>query len=403
MKKLLQVSILTIGTFLFAHAASAQWSLIHSIYNGAMASDGAVGFSIGDKGYIIAGATTSDYYMYDTTANTWTNKGTIPANMGQAFAMGFALHGKGYVVGGDTAGVPTNTVWRYDPTNTTTPWTQMNNFGGGTRDAGIAFVLNDTAYVGCGFDGSVMYADLWRYDEANDNWVQVPNTLPTTLIFPACFVVDGRAFILSGGTTGGVNETNQMWEYLPSTQSFTPRAPYPGAARQAAIAFAGTDHGFIAGGMAGYTTNYSDMYRYNPDSNTWSAAGSIPLFGSAWASVFTIGNTAYAGLGAKFVGSALQGTDSFFRYRMAVPTAVNDVKSYKQLAVYPNPVSDVLNIDLGSDVASELVIYNYLGEKVKEVRIVRSASVSVADLAPGYYMLRANRREDRWQGAFVKQ
>jgi hypothetical protein len=392
---------LTIAALPITITASAQWTLIHSIYNGTLASDGAAAFSIGNKGYIIAGASTNDYYMYDTTANSWTNKGAIPANMGAAFAMSFALHSKGYVVGGDTAGVPINTVWRYDPANTTTPWMQMNNFGGGLRDAGIAFVLNDTAYVGCGFDGAAMYDDLWRYDEANDAWVQVANNLQTTLIFPACFVADGRAFILSGGTTGGVNETNQMWEYIPSTQSFLPKAPYPGAARQAAFAFGGNHYGYIAGGMSGYTTNYNDMYRYNPDSNNWTPAGSVPHFGAAWSSVFTIGSTVYAGLGAKFVGSALQGNDSFYRFRMPFPTSVNEVKPFKQLAVYPNPANDMLWIDAAA--AGELHIYNYLGERVRSVAYSSNKPVLVADLASGYYTMRLSSGEDVWAGAFVKQ
>ena len=100
-----------------------------------------------------------------------------------------------------------------------------------------------------------MYADLLRYDEANDNWVTVSSTLPTALIFPASFVVDNRAFILSGGTTGGVNETSQMWEFSYAMQNFVPKAAYPGAVRQAALAFAGDHYGCRGGGMAGYTTN----------------------------------------------------------------------------------------------------------------------------------------------------
>ena len=402
MKKLLHTCIQLFFACTLVSASHAQWSSIPSLSGGQIANDGAAAFSFGTKGYIVAGATANDMYVYDTITNMWTNDGPVPAAMGHAFSMFFSLNGKGYVVGGDTSGVPVSTVFRYDPANTTNPWTQLNDFGGGIRDAGFAFVINDTAYVGSGFDGAAMHSDLWRYDEANDAWVQVTASLPTALIFPASFVIDNKAYVLSGGTTGGVNETNQMWQFNSATQSWIPKASYPGSARQAALAFSNDSYGYFGGGMAGYTTNYYNMFRYNPDSNTWSAAGNMPLFGAAWASVFTIGNNAYAGLGAKFVGSSLNGLDSFYKYSMQVPTGINKVTGTHQVAIYPNPVSDQLHLSIPLNATFEATVYDLVG-KIISRGTVQQGTIDVKGLAPGSYILQVKTADEVLYARFIKQ
>ncbi len=68
-------------------------------------------------------------------------------------------------------------------------------------------------------------------------------------------------------------------------------------------------------------------------------------------------------------------------------TAVNDV-SASNLNVYPNPVSDKLYITTQSNI-NKVEIYNTLGQAVKSINMsTNRASVNVADLQPGVYMVR---------------
>ena len=62
----------------------------------------------------------------------------------------------------------------------------------------------------------------------------------------------------------------------------------------------------------------------------------------------------------------------------------------KNLAVYPNPVNDVLNIQL-ADKQSDVVIYNSIGQVVRHYdNVSGNMQINVADLNAGMYFVKAN-------------
>lgn len=61
-----------------------------------------------------------------------------------------------------------------------------------------------------------------------------------------------------------------------------------------------------------------------------------------------------------------------------------------QLAVYPNPINDIINISTGNAVIQNIVIFNSFGQKVAEEKVNNSAtkhSMSVANLESGIYFI----------------
>ena len=69
----------------------------------------------------------------------------------------------------------------------------------------------------------------------------------------------------------------------------------------------------------------------------------------------------------------------------SVETAVE-----KTVAVYPNPVNDVLNVELG-DNPTDVTVYNSLGQVVRHFENVSGdMQVNVADLKAGMYFVKAN-------------
>ena len=64
--------------------------------------NGAVGFSIGSKGYVGTGnpgnsqPATNDFWEYDPTTNVWTQKANIGSS-GRLGAIGFSIGNKGYL------------------------------------------------------------------------------------------------------------------------------------------------------------------------------------------------------------------------------------------------------------------------------------------------------------------
>ncbi len=377
--KLLLLLILT------STIANAQWTPVAQAYGGTIANDGAVTFSINGKGYLIAGSTTTAYYEYDTLANTWTPLGNIPSNMGQAFAMSFVLNNKGYVIGGDTSGIPLSTVWEFDPT-ASNHWVQKNNFPGGVRDAGFAFSIGNYGYAGAGYDGMNIHDDIWKYDAPNDLWTQLTATLPYALLFPSSFVIGDNGYILTGGIPpSGVNETKKMWCLEGNTGTLTPKADFGGLGRSAAYAFSNNSYGFLGGGQTDFTTNLNDMWRYDPDLNSWSPAPAAPMLGSAWASTFVIGNTAYAGLGAKFVGTGLTGSDYFYKYYMDISTGIENPYSENPYSVFPNPATDYIRINSTTQI-EKIKIFDINGKLIDE-KLFPGENIYVGNLAPGFYTL----------------
>jgi N-acetylneuraminic acid mutarotase len=275
----LQRTILLSILFLFGFFASqAQWSVVRNVYGGAMANDGAASFTIGDKGYIIAGTATSMVYEYDTATNKWTSLGAAPASI--SFPMSFVLNGYAYIIGGDTAGQVTAAVWRFDPKAGKNAWVKRKDFPGGPRNAGFGFAVGNAGYVGCGFDGSYIYDDVWKYDDVNDSWTKLAAHVPQALIFPAAFVSGNKAYVLTGGTApSGVNEVSNMWCFDPSNATWTPKAAFGGGIRQCCFAFSNNGYGYAGGGQTNYTTVYKDMWRYNVGANSWTRVEDIPLPG----------------------------------------------------------------------------------------------------------------------------
>lgn len=66
--------------------------------------------------------------------------------------------------------------------------------------------------------------------------------------------------------------------------------------------------------------------------------------------------------------------------------ATNNVNALEGVAVYPNPVKDVLNI-YGVNALNTVEVYNMLGQKVKEVS---TTTVNVSDLESGVYLVKIN-------------
>ncbi len=79
-----------------------------------------------------------------------------------------------------------------------------------------------------------------------------------------------------GGTTDGSSKAlKEVWQYDPALDKWTRKADFPGAARW--LGFAATNGGSIYFGLGGAGPSYfSDMYKYNVASDTWTPIASIP-------------------------------------------------------------------------------------------------------------------------------
>ena len=126
---------------------------------GGGATYGAVGFSIGSKGYIGTGIVGNDFWEYDPATNGWTQKADFGGGY-RAYAVGFSIGTKGYI-GTGALDYPFNDFWEYDPA--ANAWTQKADMGGAGRAYAVGFSIGTKGYIGTGYDYSFYYKDFWEY------------------------------------------------------------------------------------------------------------------------------------------------------------------------------------------------------------------------------------------------
>ena len=116
--------------------------------------------------------------------NTWTQKADFGIN-GREGAVGFSIGSKGYIGTGvfyDNTDNYYKDFWEYDPD--TDIWTQKADFGGTARKFGVGFCIEGKGYLGTGWDGNFC-KDVWKYTP--DFGVEIPfinNDESTLSVFP---------------------------------------------------------------------------------------------------------------------------------------------------------------------------------------------------------------------------
>ncbi|MDP3928666.1 MAG: T9SS type A sorting domain-containing protein [Bacteroidota bacterium] len=93
--------------------------------------------------------------------NAWTQKADF-AGAGRATAVGFAIGNRGYI---GTGGTGTNNLfkdfWEYNPKNDV--WTRKADFGGTPRFVATGFSMGNNGYIGTGWDNTGNRNDFWEY------------------------------------------------------------------------------------------------------------------------------------------------------------------------------------------------------------------------------------------------
>ncbi len=181
-------------------------------------------------------------------------------------------------------------------------WTQRQNLGGMPRSFATGFTVNNTIYLMCGYDGSLLYNDVWAYDPATDSWTRKGDFPGGFRSAATAFTIGSKAYF-GTGNDGNVY-LNDFWEYEPVTDTWTQKANFPGYEREEAVGFGignkgylGTGQTFVVGPNSSWTTTYNDFYEYDPINDNWTQKDSFPGAPRAYASGAVIGNKGYLGLG----------------------------------------------------------------------------------------------------------
>lgn len=186
----------------------------------------AVGFSIGTKGYIGIGDKNpfsdgnllgyyQDFWEWDQATNVWTKKADFPGNT-RTGAVGFSIGNKGYIATGSDGTSNSKDFWEWD--QTTNVWTKKADFGGMTRNSAVGFSIGNKGYVGTGYgDGPTLYNDFWEWDQVSNVWTQNVNFGGMARNAAVGFSIGNKGYVGTGVT--GINPNyafQDFWEYDPT-------------------------------------------------------------------------------------------------------------------------------------------------------------------------------------------
>ncbi|MDX2302200.1 MAG: fibronectin type III domain-containing protein [Microscillaceae bacterium] len=251
------------GTLPVNIAEKGYWARKTDFQSPQSGIQGAVGFAIDDKGYVLT--TSGKLWAYDPqtgTSGQWIEKGTFPGG-GRYNPIAMVIRGKAYV----GLGYFEDDLWEYDPKTNT--WLIQDHYPEGfERYQLIAFVIGNKGYVGIG-DGE---KDLWQFDPQalpGQQWKRM-NNIPSEAsnrYFPTAFAIGSKGYVSSGyyGTY-----LADLWEFDPFAiqgGAWAKKANLP-TGRAEAVAFAIGDKGYLGTGSKG--SKLKDFWEYDPRTNSWS-------------------------------------------------------------------------------------------------------------------------------------
>ena len=267
---------------------------------------GAVGFSIGSKGYIGTGTdggfpNKKDFWEYNPTLDAWTQKANFGGGV-RRDAVGFSIGTKGYIGTGINSGISFNDFWEYDPN--TNVWTQKSSFGGIPRSQAVGFSIGSKGYIGTGNDNNGSNGrknDFWEYDPSTDLWTQKTNFGGGARDLAVGFSIASKGYI-GTGTASSSAFKNDFWEYDPFSDTWTQKTNFEGGARRDAVGFSIGSKGYIGTGFLydGSNNNYNDFWEYDPSTDGWIQKTNLSGTVRSEAIGLSIGSKGYIGTGYYF-------------------------------------------------------------------------------------------------------
>ena len=213
---------------------------------------------------------------------------TPPPNFFTDHTFGFAIDGKGYLVSGNDEFMgPTKAFFRFDPETDT--WDTLAEFPGVARGYGIGDVWDRKAYFGFGTSVDSMLRDLWVFDPDSLQWKQLSSCPCAPRLHPTLVANKGKIFVGLGNNNDG--NLTDWWEYDIPSDSWSQKPDYPDTKRHHPYQFAMGDYVYTAFGHGNGI--FRQLYRYDPALEEWQRMADIPGEGRVAGTQFSYDGKGY--------------------------------------------------------------------------------------------------------------
>jgi N-acetylneuraminic acid mutarotase len=207
-------------------------------------------------------------------------------------------------------------------------WLQKANFGGANREGATAFAIGDTGYIMTGVFNDSAFHDVWAWTPSTNTWVKKDTMIAVKRSGASATSMNGYGYLLCGlkpsgcfrAIGGGVcagTFLSDVWQYAPSTDTWTNITTFPGAARNNAVVVANPADStlYFGTGNDNGTSYLSDWWSYKVPTNTWAQLDSFPGGQRSAAVGFLSHGNIYVGSGDN--NGKVNATSDFWEYNIA--------------------------------------------------------------------------------------
>ncbi|MFM7855261.1 MAG: Kelch repeat-containing protein, partial [Flammeovirgaceae bacterium] len=170
--------------------------------------------------------------------------------------------------------------WEFDPAGNSGQgsWKKIKDFGGTSetgRYGSYSFTLSNRGFVGGGFNGNAAN-DLWEYLPSSNTWVQRTSN-SSKRVNAVTFVINNLAYVIGGANNGLTVKTVEQYDPVADSWSQKAQLTQKDAngnkiaqplSREFAVGFSIGSNGYITGGSIN-STPIGDTWQYDPSTDTW--------------------------------------------------------------------------------------------------------------------------------------
>lgn len=371
--------------FSFSLASFGQSWIQKSDYPGAAVDDGTT-FTIGNKAYCGTGmlpwfSTTTDFYAFDLSTETWSPSTPLPSGMERQYALGLANQSYGYVFGGTGNGVFYNDLWQFDPVSGA--WSQLASMPDSGRSGSTGFIINDTIYIvgGTKTAGGAI-SDVWSYSINDDTWQQKKN-LPYSIWTAKSVAVNNKGY-LAFGMNDNAGFPENLLEYNPKTDTWSNLPPYPDGGHTHGNLVSSGKFLLSMGGRDSLGIYSKYLHRYDIANQVWQQLSAIPDSARKGGMVFTKDEKLYYTTGITANNSRLKQT-----WKCTDVLISNPEYQISNWKIFPNPVQEILRIEIDEESSFEgihLLITDLHGKVWIEQKISgQNSGIDLSALPQGLY------------------